>query len=457
VPAHRFVAPQYMPAGAQELVADVRVAGNRAVSEARVRSYLKTRVDRAFDPTVVEQDVRALIASGLFRDVRTYQQRVAGGVVVTFEVFERPTIGYIRFVGNEEMLDKTLLKQVGIKEGDALNQYTVEEARRKLEDFYRTRGYQQIRVSVLEGTEPRDAGIVFLVNEGNKERVLYTRFVGNTIATDARLRTQIQTKPGVAWIFKGELDRAKLDEDVNRITSYYRGLGFFRARVGRELEFDAGGNWATVTFVIDEGPRYVVNSVAFVGNEKFSKEELAADLALKPGDYFDLGAMGKDVGALKKHYGARGHVFADVKADPRFLEEPGRLDLVYDISEGEIYRVGKINVNIAGDTPHTRTSVALNRISLRPGDIIDIREVRASERRLKSSQLFLNEPQRNVAPKIVIRPPELNDSAAAVASEKRDPPPSNYRGQSPDGGSPAAGPYPVMPPPYPYYPPPSRP
>ena len=35
-------------------------------------------------------------------------------------------------------------------------------------------------------------------------------------------------------VFKGEVDYDRIDEDVRRLTDYYRGLGFFRARVGRE-------------------------------------------------------------------------------------------------------------------------------------------------------------------------------------------------------------------------------
>ena len=47
-----------------------------------------------------------------------------------------------------------------------------------------------------------------------------------------------------------------------------------------------------------------------------------------------------------------------------FLEEGGMLDLVYDIDEGDQYRVGRILVNIDGENPHTRRNVVINRLSL---------------------------------------------------------------------------------------------
>ena len=108
-----------------------------------------------------------------------------------------------------------------------------------------------------------------------------TKFVGNTIASDDRLRTQISTSRPFLWLFGGEFDRKKLDEDVEKLTAYYRGLGFFRARIGREIEFNEKQNWVTITFVIDEGPRYKIRNVSVIGNTKYTNDELLADLKLK--------------------------------------------------------------------------------------------------------------------------------------------------------------------------------
>ena len=113
------------------------------------------------------------------------------------------------------------------------------------------------------------------------------------------------------------------------------------------------------------------------------------------GQDFEQAKMAGDTEWLKLLYGSRGHVFADIKAEPRLLEKPGELDLVYRIEEGDRFRVGKIIVHIGGDNPHTRIQTALNRFSLRPGDIVDIREIRASERRLQASGIFLSDPARN--------------------------------------------------------------
>jgi len=186
-------------------------------------------------------------------------------------------------------------------------------------------------------------------------------------------------------------------------------------------------DWTFLTFVISEGPRYKVRNVSFVGNTRFKGEFLERDLKLASGEFFNQSKMDSDLGLIRDIYGGRGFVFADIRADPRFLEEPGQLDLVYNVTEGQRYRVGQINVRIRGEHPHTRHSTILNRLSLRPGDILDIRKLRDDERRLKSSSLFLNDPAKGEGPRIVFSKPDAADTQLAG-----DP---GFRGQSPDDES----------------------
>lgn len=410
----------------QELVTQVRVTGNGKIPLEKILPHIRTRAGRPYDPELIEEDVRRLNSTRMFVLVKPYSQKAQGGRVVIFEVLERPVLHYVKYVGNVKVKKKKLEKEAGIKPGDSLDTFAVEEARRRLEEYYHGHGFPKARITLVEGDKASDRGAIFLINEGQKQKVLWTSFEGNTIASDARLRTQIQSKPGFLWIFKGDVDRKQIDEDLNRLTAYYRSLGFFRARIGRELHYNEKEDWLSLTFVIDEGPRYKVRNISFIGNSKFSTDELAKDLQLKAGEYFNQNEMKADVALIQDTYGGVGYIFADIDADPRFLEEPGELDLVYNVREGERFRVGRINVQIKGDYPHTRVTTVLNRMSIRPGDIVDIRELRASERRLRASGLFETDPTSGAAPKIVFSPPD------ADALARKPKPPGNFRGQSPD-------------------------
>ena len=412
-----------------DLIVEVRIEGNDTVEVSKLPK-LVTRAGQPFDPQTVEADVRTLHRTQKFVDVHPKYVQVSDGVVVIFQVVERPTLRYVKYVGNRRISTRTLRKKAEVAVGDSMDPYVVEEARRRIEAYYQEKGYEAARVTTVEGNKPGDKGAVFLIDEGRARKVLWTSFVGNTIASDARLMTQIKSKPGFFWFLGGDIDRDVVDADVDTLTAYYRSLGFFQAKVGREVSVVHEGmrDWTNLTFVINEGPRYTVRNVSFVGNSRFKTEFLERELELTGGEYFNQTKMDKDLNQIRDIYGGRGFVFADIQADPRFLEEPGQLDLVYNVSEGQRYRVGKINIRINGENPHTRHSVVLNRLSLRPGDILDIRKLREDERRLKSSSLFAADPAQGQGPRISFSKPE-GDEPTRMA---RDPDQPGFRGQSPD-------------------------
>jgi len=433
--ADRATGPLVGPGGPAEMVVDVKIEGNQSISRERLLAHIRTRPGRPFDPTIIEEDVRRLNRSRLCVNVRPLTRRVQGGWLVVFQVDERPTLQEVRIIGNDRIRASALRKEVNLKPGDPLDPFAIEEGRRKIEEYYRKQGFPKARITVFEGDKPADRRAVYVINEGPKQKVLWTRFVGNTIASDARLRTQIQSKPPIAYLFKGEVDREQIDEDCNRLVAYYRNLGFMQAKVGRELEYNDSQDWLILTFVIHEGPRAKVRNVSVLGNSKIPTEELMSDLKLKRDDWLSLPAMTADARKLQERYGAIGYVFADVKPEVRYLDDPNYVDLVYSLEEGDRYRVGKIDVRIKGDNPHTRLSAVLNQLTLAPGDIVDIRKLRESEKRLRSSGLFLVDPTSGSVPKIVFTPPQSDEDDAQWASR-----PSRHRGQSPDPPRPPAGP-----------------
>lgn len=408
-----------------EPVVAIRVEGNKSIPSSQILREIQTRVGRPFDPALVARDVRKLASRSWFVDVQPEVRQTPDGRIVTFKVVERPVIRYVEYLGNDGIADKKLAKETGLKIGGSVDPYAVEEARRKLVSLYHDSGYNDVQITVAEGTKAADRGIVFVINEGKSQKVWKVQFIGNKFVSGRRLKTQVKSKPPTLMIFKGFVDRDEIDADVQRLTAYYRAYGFFQAKISRTLEYNENGNWLTLTFVINEGPRYQVRNVKFMGNSLFANGSLATGMKLQSEQAFEQAKMNVDVEWLKELYGSQGYVFADIRAEPIFLEDPGQLDLVYHIEEGKQWRVGRIFVHIDGDNPHTRIQTALNRISLRPGEIMDIREVRASERRLQASSLFMSDPARGVMPKITYRIRELDDPQLAGAG-------GDVRGQSPD-------------------------
>ena len=409
-------------------ISEIQITGNRLVSQRQILSMIKSRSGRSYDPEQVQMDVRALVGSGLFRDVRTYRRDSPDGVSLTFEVFERPVISDVHFVGNDDIKDKSLLKEVGIKPGDPLNRFSIDEGRRRIEEHYRGRGYARVNVSTIESPEGPTV-VAYRIHEGPKQRVRSVSFVGNKFVDDARLKAgaKIQSKPGILWLFGGKVNYDQIDEDVDRLYAYYRSFGFFRCRIGRKKSFDEDDEWMHLKFVIDEGPRYRVRNITFEGNQHHDQTSLSSHVQLRTGEFFNLAKMQRDLANLRDLYGGEGFVFNEINPELKFDREPGVIDLVYNVNEGDQYRVGRILVNIDGEESHTRNSVVLNRLSFRPGDLIDVRKIRSSERRLASSQLFLYNPAQGAAPKIAVKPVEGETEIARQPQTPGD----SFRGQSP--------------------------
>jgi len=433
-------------------VVEVRIVGNESFKRAIILPHIHTRAGRPFRMSIIEKDVRRLYKTGMFATVEPLYEDTPNGRIVIFRVTERPTLGDVVFVRQEKLgwfdklfsspkkQEEKLRKESGLSPGDPADPFAVEEARRALEDYYREKGYARVRVTVAEGSSPKDRRAVFIIHEGPKEKIVWTQFVGNTIATDGRLLTQVESKQGILWIFKGEFDRKKIKTDEENLTAYYRSLGFFQARVGHDVEYArVPFAWSepkpVVTFVIDEGPRWKVRNVSFLGNDKIDTAELEEAMKLHSGDFFNQDKMNGDVRRIREEYGGIGHVFCDVKAEPRFREEPAQMDLVYSISEGDRYRVGRIVPKITGDNPHTKITTLLNPLSLQPGDIIDTREIRASETRYLASQVFNIDRQKGQIPKIVFSPSDAKQVDYMKPRDRmagRPESPEGFRGQSPD-------------------------
>jgi outer membrane protein insertion porin family len=407
------------------LVAEVRIKGAGNIPVSRITKHIETRAGREFQPEQVDKDVRALSRTHMFHTVRTYVRQEPQGLVVVFEVVERPTIRYVAFVGNEKVKDRHLTKEVGIKRGDSLDPYAVEEGRQKIIDHYRNKGFGTVQVEILEGDRPSDRGVAYIINEGKKLRISWTSFSGNTVADDSRLRTQVETKPGILWVFKGYFDRETLNGDVDRITEYYRALGYFDAVVGREYTVSDGG-WVGVTFVVEEGMRYRVDKISFAHGNKVSDEVLAETIKLERGEYFDQRKMNFDKQAIQNIFGDRGYAFADVQEVIRHHEEPGTLDVIYRVDEGARYHIAGITVKVTGESPHTRHAAVLNRLGQREGDIFKLSEIKDSERRIRASGIFNANPAQGGVPTITYTP--KSEDFESLAERGGD----SFRGQSPE-------------------------
>jgi outer membrane protein insertion porin family len=392
-------------------VAKVTIEGNQSISEHNILSRMETREERIFDMDVFSRDLAELHRTGYFQFVRPVISETEDCVELRLVVSERATIREVTFHGNQVYSDKKLLKYCGFQVGDPISPQTVLAARNRMEEFYRSEGFNQASVEAFEGSKPGDRKIVYRISEGELERVDNIEFVGNVAFSSELLQTKIQTKdsdffiPKISRYFRNKAILDKIEDDEIILTEYYRSLGYFDARIRHTRKYDASGKWVTLVFVISEGEPYNVRNVSIEGNQYYATEKIQPFLEVLPNTEYRQVKKINDERFLRDAYGTVGFIFADVVARLELEPETHMVDIVYEIDEGDIYRCSDVNIHINGDKSYTKENVARNLMSdIRPGDIYDSVAITNAKRRLGSTQVFETNPANGEPPRLVIKP-----------------------------------------------------
>ncbi len=393
-------------ADTNEPIAEVRVTGNRVVPLEKIMAEIRTRAGSPPQHKLIQDDIARLIATRQFFDVGVEYLHEPHGLVVLFRVLEGNQIREIVIEGNKAVSTDKLREKAGLKldkkTPDKLRTFDIARAKNAaalMEDYYHDKGYSFAQVLIIEGTQPGDSRLLYRVMEGPKVQITDVdfEFVDKNTIGDRRLATQIDTKPRRLGFFGGKYKIRQIDEDVHKLAAYYHGLGFFDAKVSRAVRESDDRSKVQVVFVIEEGQQYVVRSIQMKGNEKFTAEQLAEGFKLAAGQPFYQSKMQHDVKKVEDKYGAIGHIKRKVNADVRFRNEPGEVDVVYAIDEGDPYYVGQIF--ITGNTV-TKDSVIRRELRLYPGELYDLTAQRRSEANLRRTQLFLANYQAGTGPTV---------------------------------------------------------
>ncbi len=364
-------------------ISEVRVEGNRTIPTYAITRLIEST--RAGRPVVSEQileDKRRLINTHWFISVRERVESSEDGPVVVFEVVERPILRSVTFIGNNSRKFKSerLHRETGLVPNHGFDVAANHEAVARIRQLYHEAGYVHAKVELRKGGNPEDRDVVIVIDEGPKVAVRRISFEGNRFVSGPVLKTKLSTKSQWFMLFGGTYNPASIQSDTLALQRYYEGLGFFDVSVTARESVSDDREHVHVTFEINEGVRYRVRNVEVSGNSVLTREKLLSGLRLGAGEPFNARFLREDAEKMKALYDDLGRPFAEVQPVPRFLEEPGQLDLVYHVAEDQPLLIGRINIRINGDATHTRTDVVRHRINkyLKPGAPARSRDLQAA-------------------------------------------------------------------------------
>jgi outer membrane protein insertion porin family len=281
-----------------------------------------------------------------------------------------------------------------VKAGEAIDHFRINVARDTIETYYRDKNYPFVHVEIGDDTLNQDGIVFFHVTLGPNVKIRKVKFIGNKSFSSDRLNGQVKTS---SWIFvlrPGTFRPETVEQDVAALQRFYQEHGFFDVRVGRKLVFSPDQSSLMVEFLIDEGVRYTVDRVSFRGNSSVDDSVLRQNLKLTAGLNFDAETLQRDVREIVRAYSPYGFIYEPEQRNPDYLhispktvfhKDAGKVEIVYDISEGQRFKLGRILVK---GNWKTQDKVILREIRVAPGQTYNSGEIADATDRLRGTPYF---------------------------------------------------------------------
>ncbi|WP_300751078.1 outer membrane protein assembly factor BamA, partial [Janthinobacterium sp.] len=333
-------------------VKDIRVEGIQRTEAGTVFSYLPVRVGETFSDEKSVAAIKALYATGFFKDVRL---EVDGDVLVVL-VEERPAIATVEFTGTKEFEKDVLvkaLKEIGVGEAKIFDKASVDRAEQELKRQYLSHGLYGVKITTtVTPIERNRVNVVFAVDEGEVARIKQINIVGNKAFSDKELREQLALNTGgwFSWYTKADqYSKTKLTGDIESLKSFYLDRGYIEMQVdSTQVSITPDKKDIYLTINITEGEKYKVSGTKFEGEMFGREEELKALNLMRDGDIYSGARLTATNKRIQDRLATFGYAFANVNANPDINREKHEVAFTFVVDPGK--RVYVRHMNIAGNT-----------------------------------------------------------------------------------------------------------
>ena len=340
------------------VIKDIRVEGIQRTEAGTVFSYLPVKVGDTLTEERAAQAIRALFATGFFRDVSLEQE----GSVLVVVVQERPSITQIEFFGTREFEKEQLiagLRQVNLAEGRIFDRGLLDRAEQELKRLYLSRGYYAVNVSTtVTPLERNRVAINFTVEEGSVAKIRQISIVGAQAFRESELVGQLVLRtPGIlTWFSKhDQYSRQKLSADLETLRSYYLDRGYLEFNIdSTQVSITPDKQDIYITISISEGRKYTIAGIKVAGEMLIPEAEALKLIQIKPGDAFSRARITESSKLITDKLGNDGYAFANVNAVPELDREKQQVSFTFFIDPGR--RIYVRRVNVAGNS-RTRDEV----------------------------------------------------------------------------------------------------
>lgn len=332
-------------------LSDIELQGLQNLDSGTVFTYLPYRVGDTFTDADSTRVVRDLYKTGFFRQVEVDQR----GDVLVVKLDELPTIGELKFSGNDKVekadLEKAL-KSAGLVKGRILNRVVLEQMEQELQRLYFSMGLYGMRIDVKQtDLGGNRVALDIEILEGTESKIRGVTFVGNKVFSEGVLASQFDSGTKSWWEFyssKDQYSRQKLAGDLEKLRSFYLDRGYVKFNIeSTEVSISPDRKDIYITIGVKEGDQYTVSGVEFAGTKIVDEAELRKLVVVKDGKPFSRKELTESTGAMVKRIGNDGYAFANVNPVPQLDEANKTVKLTLYVDPGK--RVYVRNINIQGN------------------------------------------------------------------------------------------------------------
>lgn len=336
---------------------------------------------------------------GLFADVSIEADSIVGNkIYLGINLKQRPRISNINYNGVKKGEREDLELKLPLRKGNQITPNIVDRAKKIVKQYFEDKGYNNAEVVIMQRPDvTADNQMIVDVNVDKKEKIKINRIYINGVEEVPlkKIKYAMKMRERVRWsTLKNTFLRSKkftpekYKEDKENILSRYAELGYRDARIVSDSVVPYDAKHVDIHINVEEGNRYYLRSVKWVGNSVFSTAYLDYLLRLKPGDVYNQTELDKrlftDTDAVKNEYYNKGYVFLHLLPIEVSVVNDS-VDLEIRMSEGVQATIDRVRIS---GNERLYEDVVRRELRTVPGDLFSMTALERSFREIANMGHF---------------------------------------------------------------------
>ena len=352
--------------------------------------------------TEITEAVKRYWKHGLFSRVSITADSIVGSkVYLCINLATRPRVSTINYFGLKKSEREDMEAKLGIMKGSQITPNMLDRAKILAKKYFDDKGYKNAEIEIVQRDDVTSKNEVILdvnVDKKSKMKVRKIIFEGNEQLKDSKIKGNMFKKGSfgkineagkLSNIFKAKkFTPERYDEAKKALIDKYNELGYRDAAIIEDSVWTVDEKHVNVLVRLDEGQRYYLRNITWVGNTVVTTDYLNTALGMKKGDVYNQKLMNKrlseDDDAIGNYYWNNGYLFYNLQ--PTEVNIVGdSIDLEMRIQEGTQAHIS--HVRIYGND-RLYEEVVRRELRTKPGDLFSKEAIQRSAREIASMGFF---------------------------------------------------------------------